>query len=90
MENIDNSIDNPDVGWMKPALIFARTLTNVLDENQGIITYVNENTIIDGHENVDKLIIYRQNNQIHIAPCEEDIPEGMVVSLANTDEEEIE
>jgi len=86
MENVDN----PDVGWMKPALIFARTLSNILEENQGIVTYVNESTIIDGYENVDKLIIYRKNGQIHIAPCEEDIPEGMTVSLSNQDEEEVE
>jgi hypothetical protein len=83
MENVNN----PDVGWMKPALIFARTLTNILEENQGVITYVNENTIIEGHETVDKLIVYKKEGQIHIAPCEEDIPEGVIVSLAPPSEE---
>ena len=67
--------------WMVPALIFARTIQLILEENQGIVVNLNENTKIEGFEDVKQVIVYRKNEQIHIAPSEDEFPEGTPLNL---------
>jgi hypothetical protein len=77
-----------DAGWMVPALIFAKALGNILEENQGIVVDLNENTKIVGYEELTKVIVYKKEEQIHIGPCEEDIEEGTVLQIGTQSEEE--
>ena len=38
-------------------------------------------TKIEGQDDVNKVIVFKKENQVHIAPCEQDIPEGGFVQL---------
>lgn len=76
-----------DSSWMVPALIFAKALGIIMDEGQGIVIDLNDNTRIIGHDDVNKVIVYRKNEQVHIAPCEDSLSEGSVVTISLNDEE---
>lgn len=71
--------------WYKAAMIFAKALGLILDEDQGIIVDLNETTKIPELDDVNKVIIFRKDNQVHIAPCTEDIAEGETVILNPTE-----
>lgn len=71
--------------WYKAAMIFAKALGLILDEDQGIIVDLNETTKIPELDDVNKVIIFRKDNQVHIAPCTEDIAEGETVTLNPTE-----
>ena len=71
--------------WYRAAMIFAKALGLILDEDQGIIVDLNETTKIPEHDDVNKVIIFRKDNQVHIAPCTEDIAEGETVILNPTE-----
>ena len=72
--------------WYKAAMIFAKALGLILDEDQGIIIDLNDTTKIPELDDVNKVIVFRKDNQVHIAPCTEDIAEGETVILNPTDE----
>lgn len=71
--------------WYRAAMIFAKALGLILDEDQGIIVDLNETTKIPELDDVNKVIIFRKDNQVHIAPCTEDIAEGETVILNPTE-----
>jgi hypothetical protein len=71
--------------WYKAAMIFAKALGLILDEDQGIIIDLNDTTKIPELDDVNKVIVFRKDNQVHIAPCTEDIGEGETVILNPTE-----
>ena len=71
--------------WHKAAMIFAKALGLILDEDQGIIVDLNDTTKIPELDDVNKVIVFRKDNQVHIAPCTEDIAEGETVILNPTE-----
>ena len=71
--------------WYKAARIFAKALGLILDEDQGIIVDLNDTTKIPELDEVNKVIVFRKDNQVHIAPCTEDIAEGETVILNPTE-----
>ena len=71
--------------WYKAAMIFAKALGLILDEDQGIIIDLNDTTKIPELDDVHKVIVFRKDNQVHIAPCTEDIAEGETVILNPTE-----
>ena len=71
--------------WYKAAMIFAKALGLILDEDQGIIIDLNDTTKIPELDDVNKVIVFRKDNQVHIAPCTEDIAEGETVILNPTE-----
>jgi len=71
--------------WYKAAMIFAKALGLILDEDQGIIIDLNDTTKIPELDDVNKVIVFRKDNQVHIAPCTEDITEGETVILNPTE-----
>jgi hypothetical protein len=71
--------------WYKAAMIFAKALGLILDEAQGIIVDLNEITKIPELDDVNKVIVFKKDNQVHIAPCTEDIDEGETVILNPTE-----
>ena len=83
-----NQETQTDSGWMVPALIFAKALGIIMDEGQGIVIDLNENIRITGHEDVTKVIVYRKDEQVHIAPCEDNLDQGSVVTIATNVEGE--
>ena len=74
--NISNEID-----WKIPALIFARTINLILEESQGVVVNLDDNTTISGHEDVEQVIVYKKGGETHIAPAEEKLDEGSVLNL---------
>jgi hypothetical protein len=75
-------ITHPDeMNWQIPALIFAKTINLILDENQGIVVNLEQNTKISGHEEVEQVIVYKKNGEIHIAPSEDKFDEGSALNL---------
>jgi hypothetical protein len=81
-----NEETQSDPSWMVPALIFAKALGIIMDEGQGIVIDLNDNTKIQGHDDVNKVIVYRKNEQVHIAPCEEVLEQGSIVTISSVDE----
>jgi hypothetical protein len=81
-----NEETQSDPSWMVPALIFAKALGIIMDEGQGIVIDLNDNTKIQGHDDVNKVIVYRKNEQVHIAPCEEPLEQGSIVTISSADE----
>jgi len=88
MENTEQDNQNQQ-DWFKASMIFAKALGLILDEDQGIITDLTETTKIPGFEGINKVIVFRKDNQVHIAPCDEDIPEGSTVTLDKSDTENL-
>ena len=84
MENTEQNNQNQE-DWFKAAMIFAKALGLILDEDQGIIADLNETTKIPGFEDINKVIVFRKDNQVHIAPCDQDIEEGNTVILDKDD-----
>jgi hypothetical protein len=78
-EENENQINQRD--WFKASLIFAKTLGFLLQEDEGVVINLNEMTKIEGQDDVNKVIVFKKENQVHIAPCEQDIPEGGFVQL---------
>lgn len=67
------------------ALIFARALSLILQENQGIVVDVNGK--IDLGDGSLKVIVFKNQEQIHIYKCEEDLDEGVAVMMNDTSTE---
>jgi len=82
---MENTNETNNVSWHVPALIFAKTLGLILEENQGIADNLDTNTKIAGHEDVEQVIVYKKNNEIHIAPSEETLEEGTALNLNITE-----
>jgi hypothetical protein len=84
MENYTESNQTTDLAnpqdSLTAALIFARTLSLILQENQGIVVEL-KNGIQLG-DDASKVIVFKHNEQIHIYKCEDDMPEGTAVMMS--------
>jgi len=74
-----------EINWQVPAMIFARTLSLILDENQGIVVNLEPLTKITDHEDINQVIVYKKDNQVHIAPSEDNFEEGTALNLNITE-----
>ena len=61
------------------SLIFARALGLIFREDEGIVVDIKGDVNLG--EDVKKVIVFKQNNQVHIYRCEEDVEEGTAVNL---------
>lgn len=73
---------------LNASMLFARALGLIFKENEGIVVDVKGDVKLP--EDVNKVIVFRQNDQIHIFKCEEDVEEGMAVNFGPNPEEESE
>ena len=64
---------------LNASLIFARALGLILKDDEGIVVDITGN--INLGENVKKVIVFKNNEQVHIYMCEDDIPEGTAVNM---------
>jgi len=67
------------------SLIFARALGLILKDDEGIVVDIKGNIILG--DDVKKVIVFKNNEQVHIYMCEEDIPEGTSVNMKATEPE---
>ena len=68
---------------LNSAIIFAKALGLILNENEGVVVDVTSG--IELPDEVSKIIVFKNEEQIKIYKCEEDLPEGTAVNM-NTDE----
>ena len=77
--------DNAPQDLLNASMLFARALGLIFKEDEGIVVDVNGDVKLG--DDVKKVIVFRQNNQIHIFKCDEDVEEGMAVNLGLNPEE---
>jgi hypothetical protein len=78
-------LDNAPQDLLNASMLFARALGLIFKEDEGIVVDVSGDVKLG--DDVKKVIVFRQNNQIHIFKCEEDVEEGMAVNLGQNPEE---
>ena len=71
---------------LNASLLFARALGLIFQDNEGIV--VNVMVDVNLGDDAKKVIVFKQNDQIHIFRCDEDIEEGMAVNLGEPPVEE--
>jgi hypothetical protein len=89
MENYTNpeqdSQEQNQQDLINASLIFARALSLIFRDDEGIV--VNVNGDVQLGEEVKRVIVFKQNNQVHIYRCDEDVEEGTAVNLGMAPEE---
>ena len=73
--------DKPE-DWLNSSLIFARALSIMLNENQGIVVKLTGDMRFY-EEKIDKVIVFFKDRMVRIIECDEDLDEGMIVRLSD-------
>lgn len=68
------------------SLIFARALGLILKNTEGIVVDIKGDVKIN--DSVKKVIVFKNDEQIHIYKCDMDLDEGTAVNMENKDDEE--
>jgi hypothetical protein len=92
MENYTNpeqsgQAQNPQ-DLLNASLIFARALGLILNEGEGIVVDITGDVVLG--DDVNKVIVFKKEEQVHIFKFEEDLPEGTMVSLNPPTDEQTE
>ena len=92
MENYTNpeqsgQAQNPQ-DLLNASLIFAKALGLILNEGEGIVVDITGDVVLG--DDVNKVIVFKKDEQVHIFKFEEDLPEGTAVSLNPPTEEQTE
>ena len=92
MENYTNpeqsgQAQNPQ-DLLNASLIFARALGLILNEGEGIVVDITGDVVLG--DDVNKVIVFKKEAQVHIFKFEEDLPEGTMVSLNPPTDEQTE
>lgn len=92
MENYTNpeqsgQAQNPQ-DLLNASLIFAKALGLILNEGEGIVVDINGDVSLG--DDVNKVIVFKKDEQVHIFKFEEDLQEGTMVSLNPPTDEQTE
>jgi hypothetical protein len=74
--------DKPE-DWLNSSLIFARTLSLILREGEGLVVDIVGDAKFYLDESVQKVIVFSRDGQIVVTECEEDLEEGQFVMVHN-------
>ena len=74
--------DKPE-DWLNSSLIFARTLSLILREGEGLVVDIVGDAKFQLDETVKKVIVFSREGQIVVTECEEDLNEGQFVMVHN-------
>lgn len=69
--------------WENTSIIFGRALSGLLEEGEGIVVDLDEDTFFEADESVKKVIVYLKEDQICITECKKDLQEGTIVIVHN-------
>jgi hypothetical protein len=69
--------------WLNSSLIFARTLSLILREGEGLVVDIVGDAKFHLDESVKKVIVFSREGQIVVTECEEDLEEGQFVMVHN-------
>ena len=73
---------------LNASLIFAKALGLILNEGEGIVVDITGDVVLG--DDVNKVIVFKKDEQVHIFKFEEDLPEGTMVSLNPPTDEQTE
>ena len=68
---------------LNASLIFARALSLILEDSQGIVVDLQGG--IELSSDTNKVIVFKHEDQVHIYKCEDDLVEGTAVRMSNTE-----
>ena len=68
------------------SIIFAKALGFILQDNQGIVVDVPSDSKM--RELIQKVVVFKFNEKIHIYKCEDDLQEGIAVLLDMSEPDE--
>jgi hypothetical protein len=74
---MENKIDLQDA--LDASIIFAKALGFILQDKQGIIVDVPQESKV--HEMIQKVVVFKFNDRVHIYKCDDDLTEGTAVLL---------
>lgn len=72
--------DKPE-DWLNSSLIFARTLSLILREGEGLVVDIVGDAKFQLDESVKKVIVFKRDGQIVVTECEEELEEGQFVMV---------
>ena len=73
---------------LNASLIFAKALGLILNEGECIVVDITGDVVLG--DDVNKVIVFKKDEQVHIFKFEEDLPEGTMVSLNPPTDEQTE
>lgn len=76
--NEEDHHDSPQ-DWLNSSLIFARTISLLLEERRGIVVDVKGD--VDFGEEVEKVVVFKRDGQIVIEILDRDLEEGDMVKI---------
>lgn len=83
-----NKIDHKDSpeDWLNSALIFSRTLSLLLKENEGIVVDLKGDMKFMLDENISKVVVFKRSGQIIIEECDPSFMEGDMCFIATNND----
>jgi hypothetical protein len=82
-QNDSSQSDKPE-DWLNGALIFARALGLMLNENEGLVVNLTGDLTYYGDESVTKVIVFRKDQMVRIVDCaDEKLKEGDFVIISD-------
>jgi hypothetical protein len=75
---LEDHADSPQ-DWLNSSLIFARTLSLILKENEGIVVELKGDMNLG--DDIEKVIVFKSQNMTRVVPLEEDLPEGTWIMM---------
>lgn len=82
-ENQTNPAENPQ-DLLNASLIFAKALSLILEDSQGIVVDIQGG--IEVGSDVEKVIVFKHQDQVHIYKCEDELTEGTAVRMSNIED----
>lgn len=73
-----NYEDKPE-DWLNSSLIFARSLSLILKENEGVVVDIVGDVKFQFDYGIKKVIVFNRENMVRIIECEENLEEGTFV-----------
>ncbi|CAB4174569.1 hypothetical protein UFOVP972_55 [uncultured Caudovirales phage] len=72
--------DQPE-DWLNSSLIFARTLSLILREREGVVVNIVGDAKFQMDDSIKKVIVFRRDGQMVVTECDEDLEEGQFVMV---------
>lgn len=88
MDNSENIVEISAKDLSNASYIFARTINLLLEENEGIVINKTPDMILD--EGVEKVVVFKHQNVVHIQRFDQDLEEGSLLTLEYEDEKNAE
>ena len=79
--------DSP-LDWLYGAMIFGRAVSLMLRDKEGIVVDLVGDMKLSTDPEAKKVIVYLEDQQMNIMPCDEELPEGQMVWLDGKDDDD--